>query len=76
MTDQLPKVNPSLDLKRCWFGLYGHPDERCPEKGTWGWTKAAADKAEASRGSVLRLARWCPKHRHMDDTLLPEDDNA
>ena len=57
---------------RCWHGRWGHPDDHCPEYGNWGWTKAAADKAGASKNSVLRLSRWCPKHAHFDDTKLEE----
>ena len=68
------KLNPNTDLKRCWFGIYGDPDLRCPEKGTWGWTKEAADKAEAAKTSVLRISRWCKPHAHHDDTLLAEED--
>lgn len=67
------KLNPNTDLKRCWFGIYGDPDFRCKEQGTWGWTKAAANKAGAAKTSVLRLARWCKTHRHPDDAQLNED---
>ncbi len=70
------KINPNTDLKRCWHGIYGNPDDRCPEKGTWGWTKEAADKAGAVKTSVLRLARWCRNHRHPDDQLLDEEGNV
>ena len=70
----VPKVI-KMDYQ-CWFGRFGHPDDRCKEHGTWGWTKAAADKAGASKNSVLRLARWCLTHRHPDDQLLDEEGNV
>jgi hypothetical protein len=56
---------------QCWHGRWGL--DRCPEKGTWGWTPQAADKAGAAKNSMLRRSRWCKAHAHMDDTLLPED---
>lgn len=60
---------------QCWFGkMTGHPDDRCPEYGNWGWTKEAADKAQAAKGSIFRLARWCIKHKHPDDSYLGELD--
>ena len=57
---------------RCWHGKWGFKDDRCPEYGNWGWTKEAADKAGASPASILRLARWCIKHKHFDDVKLEE----
>ena len=61
---------------QCWFGKWGHKDDRCPEFGNWGWTKEAANKAGASVNSVLRLSRWCSAHRHPDDQLLDEEGNV
>lgn len=68
----VPKVI-KMDYQ-CWFQKWGDPDYRCKERGTWGWTKEAADKAGASASSILRLARWCKEHAHFDDSQL-EDSN-
>ena len=69
----VPKVIPQDT--QCWFGKWSTEDPnrpRCTRHGNWGWTKEAADKAGASKGSILRLSRWCPKHKHHDDTKLEE----
>ena len=69
----VPKVIPQDT--QCWFGKWSTEDPnrpRCTRHGNWGWTKEAADKAGASEGSILRLSRWCPAHKHYDDTKLEE----